>query len=161
MYDFVNLNFLPQIPIELLCLDARRPSILFMGAVNKKTELEHPVFRHAVLVYRLVLCEKGGHAAGAHAVLRLGGGGEAIAVKYHSPVTGVGKLGTEHRGRHRRDLMRRGLPYGSVSQAWMAFSSVIQPPFQDEFQKLLPHIPALQAISVALLFYQNPSIVDF
>ncbi|EEQ56492.1 hypothetical protein CBFG_00202 [Clostridiales bacterium 1_7_47FAA] len=57
--------------------------------------------------------------------------------------------------------MRRGLPYGSVSQAWMAFSSVIQPPFQDEFQKLLPHIPALQAISVALLFYQNPSIVDF
>ena len=108
-----------------------------------------------------MLCEKGGHAAGAHAVLRLGGGGEAVAVKYHSPVTGVGKLGTEHRGRHRRDLMRRGLPYGSVSQAWMAFSSVIQPPFQDEFQKLLPHIPALQAISVALLFYLNPSIVDF
>lgn len=75
MYDFVNLNFLPQIPIELLCLHAKRPSNLFMGAVNKKPEPEHPVFRYAVLVYRLVLCEKGGHAAGAHAVLRLGGGG--------------------------------------------------------------------------------------
>lgn len=123
MYDFVNLNFLPQIPIELLCLHARRPSILFMGAVNKKPEPEHPVFRHAVLLYRLVLCEKSGHAAGAHVMLRLGGGGEAVAVKYHSPVTGVGKIGTEHRGRHRRDL---NAPGPSLRQRFTGVDGIFQ-----------------------------------